>query len=223
MTGLINNHEFNIEKPLWKIYCKHNFPLNDGTPSETVERGTVIIFLFHMCFADGVSLIRLFFKSLVDNRNSIDLKPRFAASSMKFEFIQQFFFNLCKIFTNLIFQRPDKNPLHRDSFQSRIFKRLNNSFESSKPMLKDENWQNNRKGKSKEIMWSKPFNSVNINRLKLVTRTKANDFMLSLVSGIIRDYLQNKGSINNKKKDFHSFFHSFNCSKELITLKICIV
>lgn len=195
MTNLINNHVFNIEKPLWKVYCKHNFPLNDGSSGEGVEKGTVLIFLYHMCFADGVSLIRLFFKSLADNRNTLDLKPRFATSNMKFEFIQQVFFNLSKIFTNIICQQPDKNPLHRDSFESRIFKRLDNSFDSTnKPILKNENWQaGSGSRKSKEIMWSKPFNSVNINRLKLVTRTKANDLMLSLVGGILRDYLQNKG------------------------------
>ena len=60
MSNLITNHEFNTEKPLWKIYLKPNFVLNESEnehqqqqASAAVEKGTVVIFLFHMCFADG--------------------------------------------------------------------------------------------------------------------------------------------------------------------------
>lgn len=53
ISKLLSTNEFSIEKPLWKIYYKKNF---------TSERTTVVIFLFHMCFADGLSLIRIFLK-----------------------------------------------------------------------------------------------------------------------------------------------------------------
>ena len=53
VTLLIQKHKFKKEKPLWTLYYIKSF----GD-----DRSSVLIFLFHMCFADGISLIRLFFK-----------------------------------------------------------------------------------------------------------------------------------------------------------------
>jgi len=86
VSGLIAKNNFNIRHPLWKIYVKHNFQFADN------ECGTVLVFLSHMCFADGVSLIRVLFKTLVDNRNAVDIKPRFAHNNFKLELVNQFFF-----------------------------------------------------------------------------------------------------------------------------------
>lgn len=202
MSNLITNHEFDIRKPLWKIYCKQNFVLGDEGGDQSVrEKGTAVIFLFHMCFADGISLIRILFKSLIDNRNAVDIKPRFAASRFKLEFVQQFFCNLHRVFSSLLFKRSDRNPLHRDHFKSREFKDLRSFPVDSehKPAhsrtMQQKLVKNQTSNKAvRRVLWSRPFSSVAFNRLKLVTRTKINDFFLSLVSNILREYLQNKGT-----------------------------
>jgi hypothetical protein len=80
---LIEQEEFNMSKPLWKLFYKKNFG---------ADNSTVLVYLFHMCFADGVSLIRLFFKGIVDNRNAIDIKPRFAYYNFHLGMIKQLLF-----------------------------------------------------------------------------------------------------------------------------------
>lgn len=176
---LIQTHEFKITKPLWQIFYKKNFNANG-------EQSTVLIFLFHMCFADGISLVRLFFKTIVDNRNTLDVKARFAYSRLKTDLVRQFFFSFNKIFYYLICKKHDKSPLNRMSRKK--FKDLNSEINLTSSTSNSDCKQT--------LRWSEPFSLVLINRLKLVTRSKLNDFLISTVAGIIRDYLQKKG-INN--------------------------
>ena len=56
---LIQTHKFKKDKPLWTLYYVKSF----GD-----DRSSVLIFLFHMSFADGVSLMRLFFKGNLFNK-----------------------------------------------------------------------------------------------------------------------------------------------------------
>ena len=51
---LIKEHKFRLDLPLWSIYYIKNFG--------QCEKSTVVLFIFHQCFSDGLSLIRLFFK-----------------------------------------------------------------------------------------------------------------------------------------------------------------
>ena len=183
MSHVLTNFQFDIDKPLWRVYYKHNYGV-------VGDKKTVLVFLFHMCFADGASLIRVFFKSLVDNRNAIELKPRFAFSHFKLEMLQHFFFSLNRLLFHIAFSRKDKNPLHRDFMKSSCFKDLNTLCSTAPLKTKDENSKNI----CKKVFWSEAFSLVKINRLKLITRTKFNDFLISVVAGVIRSYLQKKGS-----------------------------
>jgi hypothetical protein len=176
VAKLIATHEFKLSRPLWQIYFKKNF----GSGSDQV---TVLIFLFHMCFADGISLVRVFFKTIVDNRNTVDIKSRFAFRRLKTDLLRQFFFSFNTIFYYLLCKKCDKNILNRSTRS--YFKDPNNLSDSEQSLSSKQT-----------LRWSEPFSLVLINRMKLVTRSKLNDFFMSTVAGIIRDYLQKKG-INN--------------------------
>ena len=45
------------------------------------------------------------------------------------------------------------------------------------------------------LFWSDPFDLVLLNRLKLITRSRMNDFLVSVLTGILRQYLQHKGRV----------------------------
>lgn len=125
------------------------------------------------------------FKSLVDNRNQFDIKPRFAYFRFNFALIKQYIFGWSNIIFSLLLKSKDFNPLHRDNFKSERFNNLK----------LNSNTNSNEKPK-KFVVWSEPFSLVAIHRLKLVTRSKMNDLLISIVAGILRNYLQIKG-INN--------------------------
>jgi hypothetical protein len=222
VSHLISTYEFNIEKPLWKLFYKQNFGFNVNG-----EKRTVLIFLFHMCFADGLSLIRVFFKSLVDNRNAIEIKPRFAYNLFRIELIQQFIFNMKHLFYLVFLKSKDKNPLHKESMKSSCFSELKtfasinvsspssscrsslSSSSSSSLRAPNNNTSNGLQMNNIEkkpspyqnVLWSKPFSLITLNRMKMVTRSKLNDLLVSVVAGCIRTYLNKKGI--NHPKDMH--------------------
>jgi hypothetical protein len=155
----LTNSNLNIEKPLWKVYYKHNFG---------AEKSTILLYIYHMCFTDGVSLIRIFFKTLVDNKLAIDIKPRFSYRNFSYNLLKQFLLGWQRVFYECIVKRKDCNPL--------CIPNLN--------------------GK-KIVCWSEPFSFVNANRLKLVTRSSMNDLLFSVLSGILRTYLQTHCGVDN--------------------------
>ena len=59
--------------------------------------------------------------------------------------------------------------------------------------------ESNAQDSNEVIVWSEPFDILLLNRLKVITRTKMNDLLISIVAGIVRNYLQLKG-VNNPKK-----------------------
>lgn len=155
----LTSTDLSKDKPLWHVYYKQNFG---------PERNTILIFLYHMCFSDGVSLIRIFFKSLVDNRLAIDLKPRFAYKNLTFNLIKQFLFGWQRIFYDYFIKAKDMNALRIPNLNGK-----------------------------KHVYWSEPFNFVNANRLKLVTRSTMNDLLMSVLSSIMRKYLQELNFVTN--------------------------
>jgi hypothetical protein len=191
VTSLIQTHKFKKDKPLWTLYYIKSY----GD-----DRSSVLIFLFHMCFADGVSLMRLFFKGLVDNRNSVEVKPRFAYFTFKFDFVKQIFLGWSEMIHSLLFRRCDKNPLNKKYSNDRMFETLdlNPKIPQEQKVTTDnqENNNNNGSNRSYVLTWSEPFSLYTTNRLKLVTRSKMNDIFMSILAGIMRSYLKKKG-INN--------------------------
>ncbi|CAF0753136.1 unnamed protein product [Brachionus calyciflorus] len=180
-NNILNEQNFSLNKPLWSLYYIKSYGQNLS------DRTTVLIFLYHESFSSGISLMRLFLKGLVDNRNALDLKPRFAYFNFNLSLIKQMIFSWLNIFVFLLFKKKDQNPLNWKYFRSDRFKMLN-----LKPNLNENNNNNNRQ----ILTWSEPFSLVMLNRLKMVTRSKMNDLLISTLAGILRNYLQIKG-INN--------------------------
>ncbi len=114
-----------------------------------------------------------------------------------------------KLFSEVLFKHCDKNPVHHSSHKSPIFRNIQSSNNDSATnqtqasQLKKNKIINSNKPKQGElsILWSTPFSAITLNRLKLITRTKLNDLILSLISTVLREYLQSKG-INNPQ-DMH--------------------
>jgi hypothetical protein len=144
VSKLMAKHEFKLDKPLWSIYYKKGFG---------PEKSTVLFFVYHMCFSDGVSLIRLFFKGIIDNRMELDIKPRFAYFSFYFDLLKHLFFGWSRIFCNMLAMRKDRNPLHKQHFKSNSYMDLNlNSFVQAKP--EENNSGSNRSRVSKQKLFN---------------------------------------------------------------------
>jgi hypothetical protein len=250
VSKLIKAHKFRLDAPLWSVYYIKNFG--------QYEKTTVVMFVFHQCFSDGVSLARLFFKGVVDNRNAMDVKPRFAYSNFSLSLVKQMLFSWSKIFHYICFKRRDRNPIHVHNYTSKEFRKLdlngkrpNNgttgdgadganskyslsffdkmkySFTSNQNQkrynlitrkrvfyhniysyfnkliliclsvqLKEESPEESG---NETLVWSEPFDIMLLNRLKLVTRSRMNELLMSIVTGIVRNYLQLKG-VNNPKR-----------------------
>ena len=146
-------------RPLWKVYYKQNFG---------VDKGTILLYVYHMCFSDGVSLIRIFFKTIVDNKLAIDLKPRFSYRNLSYKLLKQLVLGWQRMFYECFIRRKDVNALRVPNLTGK-----------------------------KSICWSEAFSFVDANRLKLVTRSTFNDLFLSVLSGILRTYIQKTFGVNN--------------------------
>ena len=155
----LTSRDFDRKKPLWKVYYKHNFG---------AEKGTVLLYIYHTCLSDGVSLIRIFFKTIVDNKLTVDLKPRFSYRNLTFKLIRQMLLGWHRVFYEYVLKRKDLNPLRIPNLNGR-----------------------------KKISWSEPFSFADINRLKLVTRSTFNDLFISVLSGILRTYIKVNFDVNN--------------------------
>ena len=175
ISELLMKQNFSLNKPLWNLYYLKSFGQNLS------DKTSVLIFLYHESFSSGVSLMRLFLKGLVDNRNAFDLKPRYAYFSLSISILKQFLFSWIKMVNLILFKRRDQNPLTHRHCKSERFKML-----KLKPTKFGE----------QVVSWSEPFSLIILNRIKLVTRSKMNDLLIATLAGILRNYLKLKG-INN--------------------------
>lgn len=174
MSNLISRHKFDMSKPLWSVYYKQ-------TVNRKSERSTMVLFVSHQSFSDGVSLMRLFLRGLVDNRNQLDVKPRFAFSVLRRSQIKQLIFGWSSLFYKLFFRHhPGKN-------ESAYLRRRSTSNTSNAATTSANSPAQN------VLVWSDSFDLMHLNRLKLITRSRMNDFLVSVVGGILRHYLQHKG------------------------------
>ncbi|CAF0746331.1 unnamed protein product [Didymodactylos carnosus] len=155
----IMSTELNHHKPLWEIHYKNRF--NNSNDS-------IIIFLYHPCISDGISLIRILLKNIIDNRTTqLDIKPRYASRRLPFDYIKAFLFGYLILFKKLF---------------------INDSYNLLKlPMTCGQ----------KNISWSTPFSLASINRMKLVTRTKMNDLLSTLVITCVNLYMEHHGIHNS--------------------------
>ena len=151
----LRNKELDYDKPLWLLYYKNNYG---------PDRQTLVIFIYHMCLSDGVSLMRIFLKGIVDNRLAIDVKPHFACKNLNLNLFKECFLTWQRIFYVILFKK------------------------SAKCLFKE----NSLSGEMK-ICWSEPFNFLSATRLKLVTRSTMNDVLMSVLAGCMRSYFKVNG------------------------------
>ena len=144
-----------MDHPLWEMQFLTNFG---------EEGDTVVLFRVHPCVCDGISLVQILYKSLVDNPSIWQLKPRFGQSAFVFNAIRAMLVGPLVFVHKWIVMSNDCNPLHG-------------------PQLSGK-WT---------VAWSKPFSFARATRIKQVTRSTLNDVLLAVCAGNLRNYLKAKG------------------------------
>jgi diacylglycerol O-acyltransferase len=155
----LRNADLDYQKPLWLIYYKTNYG---------PDRQTLVIFMYHMSLSDGVSLMRIFFKSLVDDRMAIDVKNRFASRKLGLNLLKECFIAWKQILYRIVFRKTE-----------------------------DVMRCNTKLSGEMNVNWSEPFNFVDAHRVGLVTRSSLNDVLMSVLAGSIRTYMQTHHGIRN--------------------------
>ncbi|CAF3981541.1 unnamed protein product [Rotaria magnacalcarata] len=144
--------EISLTRPLWQLHYKNRSSLR---PNDSV-----LLFLYHPVLSDGISLIRILLKHIVDNRTTqLDLKPRFVGR--RGEHIE----NILKriLYKNNNINTTATTNLHLSTPQQRL------------------------------VVWSTPFSLTQASRMKLVTRTRMNDLLSTLVISCVKLYMEKHG------------------------------
>lgn len=149
-----------LDHPLWEIHVLLNF-------GETKE--TVLLFRIHPCVTDGISLIRILIKSIVDHHSLCNLKPRCGSNSMCWDALRSVLCGPLVFIQKWLFMRRDFNLLHGDHIHL--------------------------SGKM-AVAWSEAFSLPCAQRVKQVARSSLNDVLMSVAAGCLRTYLQYNGVHN---------------------------
>ena len=129
------------------------------------QQDSVLLFRMHPCLADGVSLVKILYKSIADVDSVTTVPPKFAQSSC-LDSLRSLFYGPLLFINNFMCSRSDFNMLHS--------KHVHLS------------------GK-KLITWSDPFSLSAAIRIKQVTRSSLSEVLMSVAAGSIRSYLQLNG------------------------------
>ncbi|CAF0889291.1 unnamed protein product [Adineta steineri] len=185
--------ELTRSRPLWQLHYKNR--------SSTRPNDSIIVFFYHPVLSDGISLLRILLKHIVDNRTTqLDLKPRFVGRHNEyiFDYIKAYLFGHMLIFSKLLF----------NSFRENFFKRklLKTNINNNNNNHNNVNNNNNistinshflQPQEQRKIVWSAPFSLTQANRMKLVTRTRMNDLLSTLVISSVRLYMERYGVSNS--------------------------
>lgn len=167
--------ELTLTRPLWQLHYKNR---SSARPNDSI-----LLFLYHPVLSDGISLIRILLKHIVDNRTTqLDLKPRFAGRHGEhiFDYIKAYFFGHMLLFSKFIFNS------YRDNVIKRIlYKNTNLTITTVNPQLSNQ--------QQRLVIWSAPFSLTQANRMKLVTRTRMNDLLSTLVISCVKLYIEKHG------------------------------
>ncbi|CAF1052790.1 unnamed protein product [Adineta steineri] len=172
--------ELTLTRPLWQLHYKNRTSIR---PNDSI-----LIFLYHPILSDGISLIRILLKHIVDNRTTqLDLKPRFAGRHGEhiFDYLKAYLFGHMLLCSKIFFNSS------RDNFLKRII--LKNPIVNIS--TNNSNLSNQRQ---RIVHWSTPFSLTQANRMKLVTRTRMNDLLSTLVISCVRLYLEKHGLSNSE-------------------------
>ncbi|CAF5191369.1 unnamed protein product, partial [Rotaria magnacalcarata] len=168
--------EISLTRPLWQLHYKNRSSLR---PNDSV-----LLFLYHPVLSDGISLIRILLKHIVDNRTTqLDLKPRFVGrrGEHMFDYIKAYFFGHMLLFSKLIFNS------YRENILKRILYKNNNINTTATTNLHLSTPQ------QRLVVWSTPFSLTQASRMKLVTRTRMNDLLSTLVISCVKLYMEKHG------------------------------
>lgn len=171
LSSLLSS-DLSLTRPLWQLHYKNR--------SNTRPNDSILIFIYHPVLSDGISLIRILLKHIVDNRTTqLDLKARFAGRHGEhiFDYVKAYFFGHMLLFSKLLF----------------------NSSSSSNQFLQNVNHQSSTINtcfthpSQRIVCWSAPFSLTQANRMKLVTRTRMNDLLSTLIISSVKLYMEKHG------------------------------
>ncbi|XP_074662626.1 uncharacterized protein LOC141915117 [Tubulanus polymorphus] len=148
-----------LNRPLWDVHI-----LTDYGES----KDTVLLLRIHPSLTDGVSLVRILLRSVVDDSNLLcNFKTHFASRVLVFNIIRAVIVGPLVFLQKWLFTRTDYNIFHG-------------------PRLSGK----------KVISWSEPFSMAQATRIKQVTRSTLNDVLMSVAAGTMRTYQQLRGIEN---------------------------
>jgi hypothetical protein len=169
--------ELTRTRPLWQLHYKNR--------SSTRPNDSVLVFLYHPVLSDGISLLRILLKHVVDNRTTqLDIKPRFVGGNDErvFDYIKAYIFGHLLIFSKLLF-----NTSRESFFRRTLYNNNNNNIATinshSQPLQQQQ----------RIVVWSAPFSLSQANRMKLVTRTRMNDILSTIVISTVKVYMERYG------------------------------
>lgn len=175
--------ELTRTRPLWQLHYKNR--------SSTRPNDSVLIFLYHPVLSDGVSLLRILLKHIVDNRTTqLDIKPRFAGrhDEHMFDYLKAYLFGHVHIFSKLFFN------LTKETFFKRTIPSNSNDTTNHVVATVDSSSQSiEQQQQQRVVVWSAPFSLTQANRMKLVTRTRMNDLLSTLVISTVKLYMEQYG------------------------------
>ena len=163
-------------RPLWQLHFKNRLS------ARTQE--SVLVFLYHPVVSDGISLIRILLRHVVDNRTTqLDIKPRFVGrhSERALDYIKAYFFGHLLIFQNLFFHSSLENFFKRTISKAPSINHL--ATVDPRPQARQR----------RIVVWSDPYSLSQANRMKLVTRTRMNDLLSTLVISTVKLYMEQHG------------------------------
>lgn len=141
-----------FSRPLWEVQVLTDF----GD-----VRDTVVLFRMHPCLTDGISMVKILYKSLADV-DSVTTVPPVLGKESCFDYIRSVIDGPIKFVSRLLSRRNDFNLLHGEHIHL--------------------------SGK-KVITWSEPFSLSSALKIKQVTRSTLNEVFMSVAAGSIRNYL----------------------------------
>ncbi|KAL4232938.1 hypothetical protein ACF0H5_007626 [Mactra antiquata] len=139
-------------QPLWEVQVLTDF----GD-----VRDTVVLFRMHPCLTDGVSMVKILYKSLADVDSVTTISPCLGKESCLDSF-RSIFDGPIKFVTKLLSRKSDFNLFHG---------------------------QHIRLSGKKVITWSEPYSLSSAMKIKQVTRSTLNEVFMSVAAGSLRNYL----------------------------------
>ena len=153
-------------RPLWQLHFKNR--------SSSRPNDSILVFLYHPVLSDGISLLRILLRHIVDNRTTqLDIKPRFAGrhGEQIFNYIRSYLFGHLLLLKKVFWNSSRENFL-RDLRKSRTTEQSTGE---------------------RIVIWSSPFSLSQANRMKLVTRTRMNDLLSTVILSSVKLYLEKSG------------------------------